>query len=128
VQALRREQAITTKLSIETETIGEYVVLYQEHRAALQQRVAAKDDYIRRCTAEIALLTQRVTNLQAVVSSLHTPSPTPTNSLRAPMEEVNTAVEALPNAELDKLMAPVGIREEWFLQSCACCSGRVIHI
>ncbi len=62
--ALRHEQEISTKLSLETETIGEYVVLYQQQRAIMQTRVTAKEDYIRRCTAEIAKLTATVGDLQ----------------------------------------------------------------
>ncbi len=62
--ALRREQEISTKLSVETDTIGEYIVLYQQQRAVMQSRMAAKDDYIRRCTGELTKLTATVSDLQ----------------------------------------------------------------
>ena len=69
--ALVREQQLTTKLSTETETIGEYIVLYQQQRQILASRVAAKDDYIRRCMSEIAMLTEKIKDLQDVVAALH---------------------------------------------------------
>jgi hypothetical protein len=128
--ALLREQALTTKLSLETDTIGEYVTLYQQQRAALQSRVAAKDDYIRRCTLEIGTLTQRVADLQAVVTSLHTPAPSANVSV-LPVDGVEAEDEpenVLAGPRLQELMAPVGEQREWWVQGCPCCQGPAVRI
>ena len=146
---------MTIKLGVETESIGEYVVLYQQQRAVMQSRVAAKDDYIRRCTQEIAALTQRVSDLQAVVATLHTapregpvshPAAVATTAPHSPDRHAAdapspsrllgphaaasspAAADAEDGARLAQLMAPVGAKEEWWLKSCWCCRGPVLHL
>eukprot|EP00043_Microstomoeca_roanoka_P017173 m.178383 g.178383 ORF g.178383 m.178383 type:complete len:576 (+) comp16590_c0_seq6:182-1909(+) len=45
-KALEKEQALSVKLSKETETIGEYVALYQRQKQAMLQTLKTKDEFI----------------------------------------------------------------------------------
>ncbi len=123
--ALKKEQEISTKLSVETDTIGEYVVLYQQQRAIMQSRMTAKDDYIRRCTLEINTLNRTVAELQArVVVPTHIPA---VAERSAQLTELSQPPHHMQPARHSKPHSHTG-GPQWWIHGCAGCDGSIIHI
>jgi hypothetical protein len=58
------------QLQGETDTIGEYVALYQQQRSIMRMRTLEKDDYISRLAREREEMSDKVGQLQALVMQL----------------------------------------------------------
>ncbi|GAB6024402.1 hypothetical protein CHUAL_009567 [Chamberlinius hualienensis] len=61
---------LVLQLQGETETIGDYIVLYQMQRNAMKQQVAKKDEYITRVTRDREELKDKLSKLQQLVHTL----------------------------------------------------------
>ena len=68
-QRIKLEEHLTTQLAQETETIGEYVTLYQSQRLAMSTRLQEKEEDIQRLLAEARVLQQRLSQAMASTAS-----------------------------------------------------------
>lgn len=84
----QRLEHLVLQLQGETETIGEYVALYQMQRAALQQRAREKDHQLANISAEREELRRKLQELNHLVQTLLND------------RGMETAKEALPTIEL----------------------------
>ncbi|ELT96212.1 hypothetical protein CAPTEDRAFT_209723 [Capitella teleta] len=67
---VERLEHIIMQLQGETDTIGEYVALYQQQRSIMRLRTLEKDDYISRLAREREEMSEKLGQLQALVMQL----------------------------------------------------------
>uniref|UniRef100_A0A1L8DVE5 Putative golgin subfamily protein a member 2 n=1 Tax=Nyssomyia neivai TaxID=330878 RepID=A0A1L8DVE5_9DIPT len=147
----QRLEHLVTQLQGETETIGEYVTLYQTQRQMLKQREIEKDIQVQRIAADREEMRKKLIELNELVELLlhqkNIPIIAPsTNGHPIDQEEVQeTIVEDAPeekhsgetaekiinllteikanNLNTSNLLVPPGV-----VHHCSCCSGKLITV
>lgn len=112
------EEHLTAQLAQETETIGEFISLYQSQREALQERGREKDVFIAKLLEERDLLQGRLVELQQVIAVTSTrPPPAPPSEPFGEMAIQSTVFSG---------GLVVGPHKEWFHRTCPMCTGPVV--
>ncbi|CAF1180720.1 unnamed protein product [Adineta steineri] len=84
---------VILQLQSETETIGDYIILYQQQREQLQKRYQEKDDYIKQLTQDRFDLQKKLSELEILlVHGLNIPIP---NSIKS--QESHTEISSKQN-------------------------------
>ncbi|XP_019855340.1 PREDICTED: golgin subfamily A member 2-like [Amphimedon queenslandica] len=128
---LQESEHRIVQLEGETETIGEYVALYQTQREALKIKFAEKDRLIEQLTQEKAMLELRFREVQSLVKQLdrtdnkeNKSSNPPSSSL--PLHLLQTTHQDQIVSMIEELTSPLTSIEPNV--HCPCCSGNLIIV
>ncbi|CAF1116223.1 unnamed protein product [Adineta steineri] len=93
---------VILQLQSETETIGDYIILYQQQREQLQKRYQEKDDYIKQLTQDRFDLQKKLSELEILlVHGLNIPIPNSIKSQESHTEILSKHDETNSSGELE---------------------------
>ncbi|EDQ86826.1 uncharacterized protein MONBRDRAFT_10516 [Monosiga brevicollis MX1] len=98
--ALAKEQSITARLEQETNTIGDYVIMYQKQRAAFREQLAAKDAELASLRGDVAHAPPKASNSASSAPSRPSVAP-PTRDSSYPIPS-----RPQPSTSVDHLSIP----------------------
>lgn len=124
-----RLEHLVLQLQSETETIGEYVALYQHQRGILKQRALEKDKQLKQLAADREEMKEKLQKLNDLVAKLVKDNNIDTKELlqtandNQSEETAEKIVNLLTEIKTSNLMQPnEGIHH------CPCCSGQLITV
>ena len=129
---LEQEEAIATKLALETETIGEYIALYQQQRKIISDQLAEKNEVIGRLQVEKATMASRIDALQDQLAQFGVAPLAPAVSSFPPegtvihntVFDLDEAVHLPPRLTAPTLSTPL----EWYEDRNPSASHRVVVV
>lgn len=147
----QRLEHLVIQLQGETETIGEYIALYQNQRKLLRQREIEKDIQVQRITADREEMKDKLQKLNALVEQMLTqrnimnptdsPAPPHLNGVAelapagegAPTQPKTTAASRETAEQILDLLTEIKTQNTNFLTDaiptpCSCCSGQLITV
>ncbi|UYV77798.1 GOLGA2 [Cordylochernes scorpioides] len=120
---------LVTQLQGETETIGDYIQLYQVQRGLMKKREAEKDEYIALLAQDRETLKEELRDLQVLVQKLlkdqsNQESPEQGPAGESPHQVASHIQSLLHHLECQNLLE--GPQENF--HPCHFCSGRLLHL
>lgn len=131
VEEKQRLEHLVIQLQSETETIGEYITLYQNQRILLQQRAVERDQQMSALAKEREELRSKLAQLNSLVPSLIQQNqggggPQSDQNLNVPQAEEKTSEKILQL--LDEIGTSSLIQESANFHPCLYCSGKLITV